>query len=220
MGGRIIWLLGLVEDPLKEKDMASEKLEVTDKYGAQIVYGGSNGAAEEVGVPFLAMDAQLWAPGADGKPEMIASGHMPHNLVVHQGRALVLNRVFANATYNSNGCFLFLHNATQTTNASAVWSNISGQQVTGYGASIPAVTFATAQTAPGDTGTQLFTATASYGITAVQTVSGAGLLFYTSASCGTGAASNDVRLYCYGTFASLQAANPSTLSVTASLSAN
>jgi hypothetical protein len=217
MGGRIIWLLGMVADPLKEKDMASEKLEVTDKYGAQIVYGGSNGA-EEVGVPFLKMDAQLWAPGADGKPEMIASGHMPHNLVVHQGRALVGNRMFASATYNSAGAFLFLHSASQTTNASAVWSNINGSQVTGYGASIPAITFATAQTAPGDSGTQLFTATASYGITAVQTVSGAGVLFYTSASCGTGAATADVRLYCYGTFASLQAANPSTLSVTASLS--
>jgi hypothetical protein len=200
--------------------MASEKLEVMDKYGAQIVYGGSNGHAEEVGVPFAKIDAQLWAPGKDGQAEMIGSAHMPHNLVVHQGRALVLNRMFASSTYNSQGAVLFLHSASQTTNTSAVWSNISASQVTGYGASIPPITFSSIQTAPGDTGQQTLTATASYGITAVQTVSGAGILFYTSASCATNPATNDVRLYCYGTFASLQAANPSTLSVTVTLSAN
>jgi hypothetical protein len=196
--------------------MASEKLNLTDKYEAQIVHGGSN-SGDALEMPYFKMDAQLWAPGPDGKPEMIASGHMPHNLVVHQGRALVGNRLFASWASNSNA-FLFLHSASATTNASAVWSNINGSQVTGYGASIPAITFATAATAAGDTGTQLFSATASYGITAVQTISGAGVLFYTSAACGTGAASADVRLYAYGTFASLQAANPSTLSVTASLS--
>ena len=200
--------------------MASETLKVTDQYAAQIVYGGSNGAAEEVGVPFLKMDAQLWAPDANGKPEMVASGHMPHNLVVHQGRALVLNRMFASSTYNSQGALLFLHSASATTNASVIWGDISASQVTGYGASIPAITFASTATAASATGTQVMTATASYGITAVQTVSGAGILFYTSASGGTNAATGDVRLYCYGTFASLQAANPSTLSVTVSLSAN
>jgi hypothetical protein len=199
--------------------MAKENLEVTDKYSAQIVYGGSNGVGEEVGVPFLKMDAQLWAPGVDGKAEMIGSGHMPHNLVVHQGRALVLNRVFANVTYNSNA-FLFLHSASATTNTSALWTNIVASQVTGYGASMPLITFSTLNTAAGDTGLQTLTATASYGITAVQTVSGAGILFHTTNACGTNAATADVRLYCFGTFASLQAANPSTLSVTVTLSAN
>jgi hypothetical protein len=200
--------------------MASEKLEVTDKYAAQIVYGGSNGMGEEVGVPFLKMDAQLWAPGADGKAEMIGSAHMPHNLVVHQGRALVLNRMFASSTYNSQGALLFLHSASATTNTSAIWADIAASQVTGYGASIPQVSFSSIGTASNGTGQQTLTATASYGITAVQTVSGAGVLFYTSASGATNLASSDVRLYCFGTFASLQAANPSTLSVTVTLSAN
>lgn len=198
--------------------MASEKMEFTDKYEAKIVYGGSNGMGEEVGVPYMKMDAQLWAPGPDGKAEMIGSGHMAHNLVVHQGRALVGNRMFASFTSYSQGALLFLHSASATTNTSAIWADIAASQVTGYGASIPAITFATAATQSNATGTQLYTATASYGITAVQTVSGAGVIFYTSASGATNLASSDVRLYCFGTFASLQAANPSTLSVTASLS--
>ena len=200
--------------------MAKERLEVTDKYAAQIVYGGNNGSAEEVGVPFLKMDAQLWAPGADGKAEMIGSAHMPHNLVVHQGRALVLNRMFASTTYNSQGALLFLHSASATTNTSAIWADIAASQVTGYGNNIPQISFSTINTASNATGQQTLTATASYGITAVQTVSGAGVLFYTSASGSTNLASSDVRLYCFGTFASLQAANPSTLSVTVTLSAN
>lgn len=196
--------------------MAAEKVMMSDKYEAQIVQGGNN--AEALEMPYFKMDAQLWVPGEDGIPKMVASGHMPHNIVVHQGRAAVGNRMFASYTSYSQGALLFLHSASQTTNASAIWADIAASQVTGYGASIPAITFATAATQSNATGTQVFTASASYGITAVQTVSGAGVLLYSSASGATNLASSDVRLYCYGTFASLQAANPSTLSVTASLS--
>jgi hypothetical protein len=62
--------------------------------------------------------------------------------------------------------------------------------------------------------------TSKFRVAAVQTVSGAGVLFHTNATGATNLASSDVRLYCFGTFASLQAANPSTLSVTVTLSAN
>jgi hypothetical protein len=114
---------------------------------------------------------------------------------------------------------LFLHSATL--GSGNVWSQISGSQVISYGASIPPVTFAETWTNASDTGTNSLSCSASYGFSAsTQTVSGAGVLFYTSASCGTAPASADVRLYAYGTFqgGSQLVQNGNTLSASVTLS--
>jgi hypothetical protein len=113
---------------------------------------------------------------------------------------------------------MFLHSASLATNN--VWSQISASQVVSYGASMLPITFATTNTAAGDAGVASMSATGSFGFNAsTQTCSGAGFLFYTSASGGTNLATADARLYAYGTFAAsqlVQSAN--TLSVTVTLS--
>jgi hypothetical protein len=113
---------------------------------------------------------------------------------------------------------MFLHSATTATNN--VWSQISASQVVSYGNSMLPITFATTQTAAGDAGVASMSCTGSFGFNAsTQTVSGAGFLFYTSASGGTNLSTVDARLYAYGTFgASQQVQNGNTLSVTVTLS--
>lgn len=187
-----------------------------DKCAAQVAK--ADGDVEVLAVPRFVGDFECWEKGPDGQPRRVWRDYWG-NMVVNQGRQHVANRLFASATRSTAGAMLFLHSATL--GSGNVWSNISASQVVSYGASIPAVTFAETWTNASDTGTNSLSCSASYGFTAsTQTVSGAGVLFYTSASAGTNLASADARLYAYGTFAggSQLVQNGNTLSATVTLS--
>jgi hypothetical protein len=193
--------------------MAGDIAGAQDKYLAKV-----SGPDDTVGAPKFYGNFVCYGKDADGAIKK--EWEQPfENIVVNQGRALILNRLFANWTSYSNGIGVFLHGAS--IGSANVWSQISGSQISGYGANIPAVTFATSQTAAGDAGHNFVTATATYGFTiaGTQTVSGAGILFHTSASLATNLASADCRLYCYGTFpAAQQVQSNNTLSATISIS--
>lgn len=196
--------------------MAGEKVAAQDRYDVAVAAAAPS--AEAVGPPKFYGDFRCY--GKDDNGNVIEVWRQPfENVVVNQGRALILNRLFAGWTSYSQGVGLFLHGATIGSNN--VWSQISASQISGYGASIPAITFATSQTAASDSGHNFVTATATYGFTiaGTQTVSGAGILFHTSASIATNAATADLRLYCYGTFpAAQQVQSNNTLSATVSVS--
>jgi hypothetical protein len=185
--------------------MGNEKVKAADHYGVGLVGGGSN--AFVVGAPFLAMDVDCYGPDGFKWAEK-----MHHNVVVDQGKGHLLNVFLGSGRASTQGAAVFLHSATTASNR--VWSDISASQVISYGASMPAITF-TSNYAAG-----LATGSVTYGFSAsTQTVSGAGLLFYTSASIGTNAASADLKLYAYGTFAnSRQVQSADTLNVTLSIS--
>lgn len=185
--------------------MSNEKVVVSDKYEAGMVVAAGDNQA--VATPFFKMDAECY--GSEG---LKWKEHMSHNVVVDQGKGLIINNVFGSVTASTAGAVLFLHAATAASNN--VWSNISASQVVSYGASMPAITFASTHT------NGLATAGATYIFNAsTQTVSGAGVLFYTSASAGTNAATVDLKMYAYGTFAaSRQVQNADTLNVTVSIS--
>ena len=185
--------------------MAKEQAKAADGYAAGVQ--GAGGQAFEVPVPYLAMDVACYGPEG-----LRWTNKIPHNVVVNQGRGYLLNRVFGSGTASSAGAGLFLHSASAGSNN--VWADISASQVHSYGASMPALTFASTHTAG------LATATASYNFTAsTQTVSGAGLVMYTSASIATSITAGAAALYCYGTFTgSRQVVSGDTLNVTVSLS--
>lgn len=172
--------------------------------------------AEVIAAPRMIGEAACYGPGSDGKPEMLWSQGMS-NLVVNQGRALIQNRLFASWTSYNNAA-LFLHSAALGSNS--VWTNISASQVVSYGNNIPIITFATSQTTAGDSGHNSISASASYAFTAsTQTLSGAGILFYTTNTMSTNFASSDGRLYCYGSFTASQVVqNANTLSATITVS--
>lgn len=186
-----------------------DKVKALDACGAVVAAGA--GQSEWVEAPFFM--AEVACADQNGVKWTAA---MPHNVVVNQGRNLIMNRLLGSWTSYSQGALCFLHSASTATNN--VWSQISGSQVISYGASMPALTFATIDTAGSDTGSQPYrTATATFGFTAsTQTVSGLGVLFYTSASGGTNLATADARLYAYGTFSngSRQVQNGDSLTVT------
>jgi hypothetical protein len=191
----------------------SEKAKASEAAAAGI--GAKAAAGEVVDAPYFAWDFAC----ADSNG-IKWTARIDHNSVVNQGRNLILNRLLASWTSYSNGALLFLHSASLATNN--VWSQISASQVVSYGNSIPAITFSTQDTAASNTGSAPFmTATATYGFNAsTQTVSGCGVLFYSSASGGTNLATADARLYCYGTFSngSRQVQNGDTLTVTQTVS--
>ena len=193
--------------------MAKESAGAGDRYEA-VVYKAD---PEAVGAPRFIGDFECYAKDSRGEPYVVWKEPF-QNLVVNQGRNYILNRLFASWTSYSNGALLFLHSASLGSNN--VWSQISASQVASYGASIPAITFATTSTTAGDAGVNSMSASASYGFTAgTQTCSGAGILFYSSASGATNLATADARLYCYGTFAaSQQVQNGNTLSATITVS--
>jgi hypothetical protein len=186
--------------------MGNEKIKAADKVAAGIA-GGNNGV-EWVEAPWFAMSGEVLRP--NGEREAI---YMPHNVVVNVGKGYALNRIFGSLTASTAGAGLFLHSASATT-SNAAWSNVSASQVHSYGNSMPAITFASTHAAG------LATATASYSFNAsTQTVKGAGVVFYTSASIGTNANESQLALYAYGEFAaSRQVQSNDTLNVTLSLS--
>ena len=163
--------------------------------------------------PFLKVDAVNWRQGANG-PYVAWQDGFEHNVVVNQGKGKLLNDVFGSATASTAGAFIFLHSAG--TGSNSVWANISASQVHSYGANMPVVTFASTHT------DGLGTAYTSYNFTAsTQTVSGCGLVFYTSASnCSTSITAGAAALYAYGTFTagSRQVQSGDSLSVTLTVS--
>jgi hypothetical protein len=184
--------------------MSGENVKLGDKQAAAIVAGGNNAFVMEA--PWFSMDFECHGP--EGVRWRDA---MTHNVVVDQGKGYLINRAFGSITATTAGAVLALHSATTASNN--VWSNISASQVISYGASCPAITFASTHTA------SPATCTASYAFTAsTQTCSGAAVLLYTSASMGTNAATADIKMYAYGTFnASRLVQSADTLSVTVSL---
>jgi hypothetical protein len=175
----------------------SERAGAGDKMAAQVAQGPS-GPVEAVGAPRFVGDFECWGKDEKGEPVVVWKDRF-ENVVVNQGRQLIINRLFASWTSYDNA-FLFLHGAS--TGSANVWSNISASQISGYATQIPRVTFSTQSTLAGDVGANTHTATASYGFTiaGTQTVSGAGIIFYTNTSCATNFATTDGRMYCYGTF--------------------
>ena len=185
--------------------MGNEKIKVGDVVAAGIHGGGNNAYTMEA--PWFSLKGEIIRPNGEREPV-----EMDHNVVVNQGKGLALNNIFGSITASTAGCALFLHSAT--TASDRVWSHISASQVHSYGNSMPAITFASTY----DAG--LATASASYAFNAsTQTVSGAGVLFYTSASVGTNANESQLKLYAYGHFAaSRQVQSNDTLNVTLSVS--
>ena len=199
--------------------MSKEKAACGDNYEMAIAGPPSKNyyeGAEIIAAPRMIGEVACYGQGSDGKPEMLWSQGLS-NLVVNQGRALIQNRLFASWTSYGNAA-LFLHSAALGSNS--VWTNISASQVISYGNNIPIITFATSQTTAGDSGHNSISASASYAFTAsTQTLSGAGIAFYSTNTMSTNAASADIRLYCYGSFTASQVVqNANTLSATITVS--
>jgi hypothetical protein len=135
---------------------------------------------------------------------------MAHNVVVTGGKNYLISRVFESTVVSSQAAGLFLHSAS--TGVSNAWANISASQVVSYGTAIPRVTFSNYNSG-------VATGSASYGFTAgPQTVSGAGVIFYSATEMSTALSGTQPLLYAYGTFNSRQVANSDTLNVTLSVS--
>lgn len=179
-----------------------EKAKAMDGYQAEVKRG-----AEVVEAPWMRMEGEIIRPNGERVPVF-----MPHNAVMDAGKGHALNNLVGSITASTAGAAVFLHSATTASNN--VWANISGSQVHSYGASMPAVTFASTYNAG------LATASCSYAFTAsTQTVSGAGLFFYTSASVATSVTAGAGLVYCYGAFATTrQVQSGDTLNVSLSLS--
>jgi len=180
--------------------------------GEQAAVGVAGGEAEPAWVPaprFFA-DFECMRPGPAGP--FMAWAEPYKNVVVDQGKANILNRMLGCTGAYTAFAFLGLHSATTASNH--VWSNISASQVVSYGANVPLITFASTYTVASAS------ATASYGFTAgTQTVSGAVVLFHTTNTMSTNAATANILEYSEGQFAaSRQVQLNDTLNVTLTVS--
>jgi len=186
--------------------MGVESVKAGEGYGSGVVFGGRVDA-ETIESPWFSMKGEIIRPNGERFPV-----EMPHNVVVNIGKGHCLNNLLGSITASTAGAALFLHSATSASDR--VWADISASQVHSYGASMPALTFASTHAAG------LATATASYGFTAgTQTLSGAGVVFYTAASVATSITAGAALLYAYGPFsASRQVQSGDTLNVTLSAS--
>lgn len=171
-------------------------------------------AREIVRAPEMAADVDCWAPDGKGGVSLVWRAHIPHNVVVEQGRGQLLNRALGFQTASTFGPYLALLSATTASNQ--VWSNISASQVGSYGANVPQMSFATTYTNGTATGT------VSYGFTAgTQTISGAALLWHTTNTLSTNAATAGVAMYNHGLFAASQQVQANnTISVSATFAIN
>jgi hypothetical protein len=191
--------------------MANEKANVMDAVEAKVGKPGGAGCAV---APSGQFDMACWERGPDGMPRQVWS-QRAYNGVVQQGIAALGNVYLGGQRVTTNGPFWFLHSVSY--NSTYNWAAISTAQVSGYSASLltaaPASTNATA-------GSWTHTTNFVFTIAGTQTVSGAGFLFFSSASAATNAAnSSDFKLYNIGTFTAAQAVQSNnTLSVTATLS--
>lgn len=164
-------------------------------------------AKVKVAAPTMAADLECWGP--DGR---VWRAHIPKNVVVDQGKGVLLNRAFGFGTASTFGPYGALLSATTASNQ--VWSNVSASQVGSYGANVPQFAFASTYT------NGSATASGSYGFTAgTQTVSGLALLWHTTNTLSTNAATAGIAMYNHGLFgASQQVQVNNTVSVSVTLS--
>lgn len=165
---------------------------------------------ENIKAPTLRVDVACYEPDGQGGARLVWKNY-GDNVVVDQGKGQLFCRAFGFQTASTFGPYLALHSATSASNH--VWSNISASQVVSYGNNIPAFTFGTTWS------NGSATATASYGFTAsTQTLSGVAMLWYTTNTMSTNAATADVKMYNNGQFAASQLVqNGNTISVTGTL---
>jgi hypothetical protein len=164
--------------------MADAKMGMQDVVAAGFVAAG--GANFGLALPSVHAAMECWRPGPDG-PTVIWRDSFS-NVVVNQGRGHVINVLFGSGTASTKGAFVWLHSAT--TNSNHVWSDISGSRILSFGNNVPRITFATTY-ASGSA-----TATCSYSFNAsTQTVSGGAILFYTTDTLSTNAATGDILEY-------------------------
>jgi len=202
--------------------MAGEKVGGGDGYAMQVA--GPTPPAEVADTPRFIGNFECWSKGDDGIP-VIAWREDFKNIVVNQGRNHILNVVFAADRASTNGPFAFLHNATL--GSGNRWQDISASQLTSLAqgatsTNFATISFPTTYKGASDTGINSLSQSVSWQIlSGPQTVSGAGLMFYTSASCATNCNTTDLRLYCYGSFAATQqlvAGNSLSATITVSFS--
>lgn len=185
--------------------MVSEKAKVVDIAAAGMGMGGSN--MEVVKAPEMWFEAECYNSNGlrwrDGPNK---------NVVLDEGKGQVLNRAFGFGTASTFGMYAALYAATSASNS--VWSNVSASQVGGYSAEMPRMTFGSGATAGSTSGSVAYTFTAG-----TATVSGVMLLWHTTNTCSTNAATAGIKTYNMGQFAnSRQVINGDTLNVTATLS--
>lgn len=186
----------------------SERNGAGDKMAAQVARADEG--AEAIGAPRFGGDFKCYSKGPDGNPVEVWSEKFG-NLVVNQGRNHILNVVFGADRASTNGPFVFLHNRSVSAGGSSyIFSDVSGSILTSLANGATSTNFATLSfpttyKAGGDTGVNSLSQSQSWQVlNGPQTVSGAGLFFYTAAACATNCNSTDVRLYCYGSFANTQ----------------
>lgn len=191
--------------------MAKDKAGVQDQMECAVA--GPTEDQNGVGIAG-AFDMACWETGPDGQPRQVWKARAK-NGVVQQGLGMLLNVGVGGQRATTNGPFMVLHNASY--NSTQGWAQLSGSLVSGYSASfLPASGHSTTNATAGSLS---FSNSFSFSHANTQTVSGAALIFYTSASCSTAPAnSSDVKLYNIGTFTAAQAVQSNnTLSVTVTL---
>ena len=166
---------------------------------------------EKIKAPALAVHMVCYEPDGSGGARSVWAQRFS-NVVVDQGKGQLLNRAFGFQTASTFGPYLALHSATSASNQ--VWSNISASQVVSYGNNIPSFTFGTAYT------NGSATATASYAFNAsTQTLSGVAMLWYTTNTMSTNAATAGIAMYNNGQFGASQLVqNGNTITVSGTLS--
>lgn len=160
-------------------------------------------------------DVACYETGPDGQPRLVWKQEAK-NALVQQGLGMLGNCALGRQTATSNGPFLVLHQANAT-NTTYAWAQLSSLHPadTMYSASLLPLTFASTDA----TATQWAATTClSFSINTT-TISGAALIFYTSASCSNAPAnSSDVKLFNIGSFSAAQAVQSgNTLSVSISI---
>lgn len=189
--------------------MASEKSAAVDAMEAKVA-----GPVEKIQAIDMHADVACWEKDVNGNPVQVWKARAD-NAVVREGIAMLGNVGLFGQRVTTNGPFLVLHNAAY--NSTHNWGALSASQVSGYSASLLIPAFSTTNATAGS-----WTATnsMSFTIAGTQTVSGAGLVFYTSAAIQTNPVnSSDVKLYNIGSFtAAQQVQSNNTLSITMTLS--
>jgi hypothetical protein len=185
--------------------MSDYKAKAIDRMEAEVVKPSDAG----VKAPFFVAAFECVGPGNVKKWR---DGFT--NVVVTGGRAYLLNRIWFSATASTAGAALQLHSAT--TASDHAWSNISASRVTGYGNDVPRISLAAS------TASAAQTMSASYGFNATatqQTVLGGAILWYTSVSMSTNAATADICEYSEGQFGTTRTVTGNdTLNVTVTVS--
>ena len=183
----------------------SERNGAGDKMAAQVARADEG--AEAIGAPRFGGDFKCYSKGPDGNPVEVWSQRFD-NRVQRQGMNHILNVVFAADRASTNGPFVFLHN--KAIDSTYVYSDVTGLMLTSLAngatsTNYATLSFPTTYKAAGDSGQITLSQSQSWQVlNGPQTVSGAGIFFYTAASCATNCNTTDVRLYAVGSFANTQ----------------